>query len=106
MLKVSIPMTPDAKDATLWMVYFNNSADVDVERGENQGKRITYANIVRAIEMIGMVKDRALQTEFQLADMQRRGYDSCALILQKTTNLGTPGPIVGAAFIRGIGSGS
>ena len=104
MLKVSVPLSPQARGATLWMVYYNDREAVDVERGENRGKRITYTNIVRDIEMIGMVKDRALQTEFQLADMQRRGFDSCALILQKTTKHGTPGPIVGAAFIRGMKS--
>ncbi|MCG6858426.1 MAG: DUF1223 domain-containing protein [Salaquimonas sp.] len=102
MLKVNIPLTPQASGATLWMVYYNDRKDVDVKRGENRGKKLTYTNIVSDMEMIGMVKDQALQTEFHLADMQRRGYDSCALILQKTTDTGTPGPIVGAAFIRDI----
>ena len=60
--------------------------------------------MVGGMEMIGMVKDQALQTEFHLADMKRRGYNSCALILQKTTKHGTPGPIVGAAFMRSAGS--
>ena len=106
MLKVNIPVTPQASGATLWMVYFNDRADVDVKRGENGGRKLTYTNIVGDIEMIGMVKDQALQTEFQFSDMRRRGYDSCALILQKTTSHGTPGPIVGAAFIRDIGSGN
>ena len=104
MLKIHVPVTPQAKGATLWMVYFNDRADVDVKHGENRGRTLTYTNIVRDIEMIGMVKDQDLQTEFELADMGRRGYDSCALILQKTTKYGTPGPIVGAAFIRDIGS--
>ena len=106
MLKVNIPVTPQASGATLWMVYYNDTRDVDVKRGENAGKRITYNNIVGDMEMIGMVKDQALQTEFQFAEMRRRGFDSCALILQKTTEHGTPGPIVGAAFIRDIGSDS
>lgn len=103
-LKVNIPMTAQAKGATLWMVYMLDREEVDVKRGENRGQRIAYANIVRDIEMVGMVKDRNLQTEFQLKDMGRRGYDSCALILQKTTANGTPGPIVGAAFVRDLDS--
>ena len=103
-LKIRIPVTPQAAGATLYMVYYTEQAAVDVKRGENSGKRITYNNIVRNMEMIGMVKDRELQTEFDLADMKRRGYTSCALILQKTTKQGTPGPIVGAAFLRDVGS--
>ena len=103
-LKIHIPLSPAAAGATLWMVYLTNRGVVDVARGENSGRRLTYANVVRDVEMIGMVKDQDLQTEFQLKDMGRRGYDSCALILQKTTKFGTPGPIVGATFVRDLGS--
>ncbi len=104
MLKVHIPLGGEASGATLWMVYFNNSSQVDIKRGELAGQKLTYTNIVRDIELIGTVKDRDLMTEFRLKDMQNRGYDSCALILQHVTAQGTPGPIVGAAFLRNIGS--
>ncbi|GIL00482.1 MAG: hypothetical protein BroJett030_03810 [Alphaproteobacteria bacterium] len=103
-LKIRVAHTPEAIGATLWMVYLIDRREIEIKHGENAGRRIAYANIVRNIEMIGMVKDQALQTEFQLADMGRRGYDSCALILQKTTKDGTPGPIVGAALVRDLGS--
>ena len=102
MLSISVDNSPEAKGATLWMVYFDRSRTVDVERGENRGRTLTYFNIVRSIEMIGMVNDNALQTEFALSDITRRGHDSCALILQKKTANGDPGPIVGAAFLRDI----
>ena len=102
-LKVHIALSPEAAGATLWMIYMTDRSGVEIERGENTGRRVVYANVVRDVEMIGMVKDQALQTEFQVSDLDRRGYDSCALILQKTTAEGTPGPIVGAAFVRGLG---
>ena len=102
MLKVSVDATEAAADTTLWMVYYTDEVKVEVLRGENAGRELGYANVVRDIEMIGMVKDRMLQTEFRLKGLGQRGYDSCALILQKTNDDGSPGPIVGAAIIRGL----
>ncbi|MFZ1814956.1 MAG: DUF1223 domain-containing protein [Rhizobiaceae bacterium] len=102
-LKISVAATAQSADATLWMVYYDDHRDVDVERGENRGQKLAYTNIVRAVEMIGMVKDRDIQTEFKLGELGRRGHDSCALILQKNTSEGTPGAIVGAAFIQNFG---
>lgn len=102
MLKISVDATEEAADTTLWMVYYTDHAKVEVLRGENAGRELGYANVVRDIEMIGMVKDRMLQTEFRLKGLGQRGYDSCALILQKTKDDGSPGAIVGAAIIRGL----
>lgn len=104
MLKIRIDAAPAAKDATLWMVYYDNMREVQIERGENRGKKLKYANIVRNIEMIGMVHEQTLQTEFALKDMGRRGHESCALILQKSNKDGSPGPIIGAAFIKDMSS--
>ncbi|MEM7461248.1 MAG: DUF1223 domain-containing protein [Pseudomonadota bacterium] len=104
MLKIRIDAAPAAKDATLWMVYYDNVREVEISRGENRGKKLRYANIVRDMEMIGMVHEQTLQTEFALKDVGRRGHESCALILQKTNKDGTPGAIIGAAFIQDLTS--
>jgi hypothetical protein len=101
-MKVHVTATGRTGDASLWMVYFNDRALVDVTRGENAGKKLAYSNIVRAVELIGMVKDSDLQTEFRIADLSRRGHDSCALILQQSGPDGSPGPILGAALIRAL----
>jgi hypothetical protein len=101
-IKIRIDNSPLARGAKLWMVYFDKQRVVDVKRGENGGHKLKYSNIVRNMEMIGMVKDQALQTEFALDDIMRRGHDGCALILQKTTDNGDPGPIIGAAFLRDL----
>lgn len=103
MLKINIENSPEANGATLWMVYFDRNRIVDVKRGENGGQRLSYSNIVRSMEMIGTVHDQALQTEFGIADISRRGHDACALILQKKTAHGDPGPIIGAAYLSELG---
>ena len=101
-LAVEIDASEKSRNSTLWIIYFNNGSDVPIKQGENGGQTLHYSNIVRDSEMIGMVKNEKLQTRFPLAEMGRRGYDSCALVLQKTSAEGTPGPIVGAAIIKNL----
>ena len=98
-LTITVPQGPKSAGSTLWMVYFDHGSTVAVTRGENKGREIVYSNVVRSMEMIGMVGDKPLVAEFRLEDMGRRGYDSCALILQKKTAEGAPGPIVSALVI-------
>jgi hypothetical protein len=101
-IDIAIPANAESSNTTLWMVYFRDKARVNVERGELAGHTLDYTNIVGDVEMIGMVGDKPLQASFPLKDMGNRGYDSCALVLQKVTDKGTPGPIVGAAIIQGL----
>jgi hypothetical protein len=101
-LKISIPANADSAGTTLWMVYFRNHAKVEVTRGELAGHTLDYTNVVTDVEMIGMVSDKPLTAEFPVKDMAQRGYESCALVLQKVTSHGTPGPIVGAAMVRDL----
>lgn len=98
-LKVIVPQAPQSAGSTLWMVYYDHGSTVTVARGENRGRKIVYSNVVRGMEMIGMAGDKPLVAEFRLNDMGRRGYDACAIILQKKTAEGTPGPIVSALVI-------
>lgn len=90
--------------ATLWIVYFDRRIPVKILRGENRGRTITYHNVVRDFTMLGMTKDGAVDITLPLDEMKRKGFDSCALLLQKATAAGTPGPIVGAAVIGELGS--
>ncbi len=101
-LKISIPANAHSAGTTLWMVYFRNHAKVDVKRGELAGRTLDYTNIVTNVEMIGMISEKPLEAEFPLKDMAQRGYESCALVLQKVTSHGTPGPIVGAAIVQDL----
>ncbi len=101
-LHVEIPANAHSAGTTLWMVYFRNHAQVEVKRGELAGQTLDYTNVVTNVEMIGMVGDKPLVAEFPLNDMAQRGYESCALVLQKVTDHGTPGPIVGAAMVRDL----
>src|SRR5258705_1065291 len=43
-----------AKEATLWLAVISASVTVPITRGENQGKTVTYNNVVRDLMPIGM----------------------------------------------------
>lgn len=101
---VKVSVTPDkqASNATLYVFYFNPEGEVQIKRGENAGRKISYSNIVGKVEMVGMVGNQGLATEFAIADMKQKGYKACALILQSKTASGYPGPIIGASVISDL----
>ena len=67
-----------------------------IERGENQGRTITYSNVVRELIPIGMWNGKAMTVQLERRSFMRPGTDRCAVLLQQ----GKAGPIVGAALLR------
>ncbi|MGI9366179.1 MAG: DUF1223 domain-containing protein [Rhizobiaceae bacterium] len=97
--KVRISTDASAGDATLWAVYFDKKRKVKIDRGENRGRTITYHNVVGDMTMLGMMKQGKMDVTLPLSELKRQGYEACAIVLQQNTELGTPGPILGAALI-------
>ncbi len=98
-LKIAVASTSVSTDATLYMVFFNKEHEVNIKRGENGGKTLKYYNVVHDIQTLGMVKSDGLEMEYPVAEMKRRGFDGCALILQKNDAAGNPAAIIGATII-------
>ncbi len=101
-LDIRIENSEGIGKATLWMVYFTDQKKVKVERGENRGKNLIYSNIVKDIELVGMMEPDGLKMMLPLKELSRKGHDSCALLLQQTSKYDTPGPIIGAVVIRDL----
>ena len=85
-----------AKDATLWLVVLARTVTVPITRGENQGKTVTYSNVVRELMPIGMWSGKPITVHLARHSFMREGADSCAAFLQQ----GKAGPIVGAALLQ------
>lgn len=100
--KLRITTDATAGDATLWVVYFDKARQVKIKRGENRGRTITYHNVVREVSMLGMMKDGQLDITLPIEEMKRKGFESCAILLQKTQPQGTPGAILGATVIDNL----
>ena len=84
------------RNATLWLVDIDHAADVDIKRGENTGRIITYHNVVRKIRSLGDWDGSAKEIALDLAEMRAEGRDGCALIIQQESY----GPILGALEIK------
>lgn len=100
--KVRVTTDAASGDATLWVVYYDKQRSVKIDRGENRGRTITYHNVVRDVSMLGMMKQGKLDVTLPLEEMKRKGFESCAIVLQQNTAAGTPGPILGAAVIEDL----
>ena len=87
-------------DAHLVLVYFDKARDVKIDRGENRGKTITYANIVTGLQTAGMWHGDAARFELPMSEIAKHGDGGCAVLLQVVGKDGSPGAILGAALLE------
>lgn len=81
------------REATIWLGVVQNSAAVDIKRGENSGKNLVYTNIVRDLTPIGMWKGQALKIQIPRGAVITPETQKCVVLIQE----GRTGPIIGAA---------
>ena len=93
-----LPRGVAGKDATIWLAVVAGSVEVPIQRGENQGRTITYYNVVRDLMPVGKWSGRPVTLELARAGLTRPGAESCAVLLQQ----GHTGPIIGAALMKGF----
>jgi hypothetical protein len=90
------PAAVAGKEATLWLAVMAKDVTVEITRGENQGKTITYNNVVRELMPIGMWSGKPMTVHLARHSFMRPGADKCAVLLQQ----GKAGPIIGAAMLH------
>jgi hypothetical protein len=97
MLDVSVPARDGHAGAMIWLVTFIDRADVSIERGENEGKTLSYIQIVTGRQVLGMwdPKDGASLT-LPLSEVLTGKSNGAVVLVQEERN-GLPGPILGAA---------
>ncbi len=97
-LTVSIPAAPYDGDATIWFVRYGKEAQTDVTSGENAGRTLRHANIVKELTAIGMWKGEAMEITLPweaIAGGNGEREFGCAIIVQPEGL----GPILGAREI-------
>ena len=88
--------------AEVWLMPVARAREVAIGRGENRGRSITYANVVRGMTRLGPWSGAPARFEVPLATA-RAGADSYVVLLQATAPDGSgPGPILGAAKAPGL----
>ncbi|MBL8574868.1 MAG: DUF1223 domain-containing protein [Hyphomicrobiaceae bacterium] len=84
--------------ATVWMVSIKRQMTVSIGRGENSGATVTYTNVVRGVQSLGMWKGTALNIEFPRSELDRVAADGCVVLVQMHM-AGKPARIIGAASL-------
>lgn len=85
--------------ANVVIVYFNRQKVVDVEKGENSGKKMSYWHAVRDIQTIGMWDGKSARFVLPASVLDQEKDSGCAILLQQMKDAETPGAIVGAATL-------
>jgi hypothetical protein len=88
-----------AEKADVVVAYFRKHSTVEIQKGENQGKKITYRNAVTKVETVGIWEGKALTIKLPAAVLAKRGFDGCAILLQSHDGNDNPGRILGAAAL-------
>ena len=83
------------KVATIWIAVVKRSIKVAIRRGENGGRTVTYHNVVREMMPVGMWSGKPVKVSLAKHAVMRSGSEICVALLQ----LGTAGPIIGAAEV-------
>ncbi len=97
MLQVSVPARDGTPGAMIWLVTFRDRADVEIKRGENEGKHMAYTQIVTGRQVLGMWDPKAgAQLTLPLSQVLTGASNGAAILVQEERN-GLPGPILGAA---------
>ena len=83
----------------LKLAMFRSRSEVVIERGENSGRTIAYANAVTGLRTIGMWDGKSMEIDWPASELVAEQANGCAAILQSVTAKGKPGAILGAAIL-------
>ena len=98
--EMTISVGAGAGKADVVMAYFKKMTTVEIAKGENVGKKITYRNAVTNLETVGMWDGKAMTIKLPATLMSKNGQDGCAILLQAHDKEGNPGRIYGATILE------
>lgn len=87
------------QDVKLVLVYYKDETTVQIDRGENTGREITYRNTVTDTQVLGMWDGQSMELEIPYSEINAQKANGCAVLLQAVSKNGSPGAILGAAIL-------
>ncbi len=96
-IDISIAGREGQGEAVVWLVTYRDRAEVEIDRGENQGKKIAYTHIVTGRQVLGMWDPyKGATLKLPLDEVLVDEANGAAILVQQDKD-GLPGPILGAA---------
>lgn len=96
-ITIVLPDMASGQSGEVWLSGVRKAAPVEIGRGENRGKTITYHNVVRGWHKLGDWKGRSASWTMSRSDL-KADVDEAAVIVQQRPN-GYPGQVLGAATV-------
>lgn len=98
---IEVEADPGGRAADVWLVPVLRSRPVAIERGENKGRVVIYANVVRGLQRVGAWSGQAARYEVPRDAARAGGADGYVVMLQGIAG-GRPGRVLGAAKGPGL----
>ena len=95
-LHIGIGASQDRSPATVWLFHIKSQATVAIGGGENDGRTMTYHNVVGDLRAVGQWKGEQLSIDLPRSSMEGLPHDSVAVVVQR----GGYGHVVGAAMMQ------
>jgi hypothetical protein len=83
MLDIEVPAAANAGEATIWLLVVARRIEVNVKRGENSGRTLSYCNVVRDITPVGMWSGEAARVRVDRRAFVPSNADMLAVMLQR-----------------------
>lgn len=94
-LHISIGAGDGTHNATVWMVHLRSAVNVAIKAGENEGRSITYHNVVGDLRAVGVWKGESLSLTLPRSAMAGLPHDGVAVLVQQ----GGYGHVIGASYL-------
>jgi hypothetical protein len=88
---------PAAMHGEVWICSVSKAVPIEIGRGENRGREVTYHNVVRNLLKVGDWNGSSGSWTVPLENISREGVDGAVVYVQDG-NRDKPGPMLGAAY--------
>ena len=95
-INVNVPASADARAGEVWLCALAKSVAVEIARGENRGRSVTYHNVARRWLKLGDWNGAARSFAVPVSDIDAENVSSVAVLLQSGDGT-KPGRMLGAA---------
>jgi hypothetical protein len=94
-LHINIGAVGGQHNATVWLLHLRSAVTVAIKAGENEGRSVTYHNVVGDIRAVGIWKGSSLSLTLPRSAMAGLPHDAVAVLVQH----GGYGHVIGASYI-------
>ena len=97
--EIAIDIGAGQGKAEVIVAYFTREQIVDVQKGENEGKKISYWHSVYDVQTVGMWDGKSMVVKLPATVMSKAKNGGCAVLLQTKDGQGNPAAIIGASVL-------